>query len=330
MDFNLPQNTWTPLVTWLPRVAVFLALGLLLTTGDAGAQQPTPISVTLGSATTAAIATPSEVDTYTLDLSGAAGPTGVAIYTSGGLDTRGTLLGAPTSQPATNDDSDLAGGSPDFYIVRRLEPQSYQIDVMGDGQATGAYTLHVEEITEDIPGRAGFTGTIAPGDAVDWYKIDRSSRTGASDVVVYASGNLDTIGWLLASNGAVLDFSDDSDLTGGERNFSLGASLGAGIFYVAVSTYQDAAGEYTLYAETFPDAAGNLTTTAVLPPGVGSIGLITPGNDMDWYKLDMTGAADVWLYTSGALDTRGFLLDSSATILAANDDSDLSDGVETS
>jgi hypothetical protein len=97
MDFNLPQITWTPLMTWLPRLAVCLVLGLLLTTGDAGAQQPTPTPVTLGSATPAAISTPSEVDTYMLDLSGAAGPTDVAIYTSGGLDTRGKLLGAPTS-----------------------------------------------------------------------------------------------------------------------------------------------------------------------------------------------------------------------------------------
>ena len=211
--------------------------------------------------------------------------------------------------------------------MRRLEPESYQINVMGDGQNAGAYTLHVEEITEEIPGQAGVTGTIAPGDSVDWYKIDRSSRTGDSDVVVYTSGALDTIGWLLASNGAVLDDSDDHDLTGGEHNFSLGASLGPGIFYVAVRADQDAAGEYTLYAETFSDAAGNLTTTAALVPGVGSIGLIAPGDDFDWYKMDMTGAADVWLYTSGTLDTRGFLPDSSATILAANDDSDLSDGI---
>ena len=237
MDFNLPQNTWTPLVTWLPRLALGLALGLLLTTGDAAAQQRTPTPVTLGSATPAAIVTPSEVDTYTLDLSGAPGPTDVAIYTSGGLDTRGTLLSAPTSPPVTNDDSDLAGDSPGFYIVRRLEPESYQINVMGGGQTAGTYTLHVEEINQEIPGRSGVTGTIAPGDAVNWYKIDRSSRTGASDVVVYTSGALDTIGWLLASNGAVLDSSDDHDLTGGELNFSLGASLGPGIFYVAVRTY---------------------------------------------------------------------------------------------
>ena len=163
---------------------------------------------------------------------------------------------------------------------------------------------------------------------MDWYKIDRSSRTGASDVVVYTSGTLDTIGWLLASNGAVLDSSDDHDLTGGRRNFSLGASLGPGIFYVAVRTYQDVAGEYTLYDETLPDAAGNLGTTAALPPGVESIGLITPGDDVDWYKLDLTGAADVWVYTSGALDTKGLLLDSNGNVLETNDDSDLSDGIK--
>ena len=79
------------------------------------------------------IATPAEVDIYTLDLSGAPGPTDVAIYTSGCLDTRGTLLGAPASPPVSNDASAVVGVSPDFYIVRWLEPESYQINVMGDG-----------------------------------------------------------------------------------------------------------------------------------------------------------------------------------------------------
>ena len=62
-------------MTWLPRMVLGLALGLLLTTGDAAAQQRTPTPVTLGWATPAAIVTPAEVDIYTLDLSGATGPT---------------------------------------------------------------------------------------------------------------------------------------------------------------------------------------------------------------------------------------------------------------
>ena len=145
--------------------------------------------------------------------------------------------------------------------------------------------------------------------------------------MVYASGDLNTIGWLLASNGAVLDSSDDRDLTGGKQKFSLGTSLGLGISYVTVRTCRDAAGEYMLYAETFPDAAGNLTTTAALTPALSLSDSSPQADDVDWYKLDMTGAADIWLYTSGALDTMGFLLNSSGNVVEANDDSDLSDGI---
>ena len=48
MDFNLPQITWTPLTTWLPRLAVFLALGLLLTTGGRGSAVNHPDAGYLG------------------------------------------------------------------------------------------------------------------------------------------------------------------------------------------------------------------------------------------------------------------------------------------
>ena len=74
MDLNLPQITWTPLTTWLPRLAVFLAFGLLLTTGARQRSKPSRRRLPW-SATPAAIATPAEVDTYTLDLPGAPGLT---------------------------------------------------------------------------------------------------------------------------------------------------------------------------------------------------------------------------------------------------------------
>ena len=98
--------------------------------------------------------TPAEVGTYTLDLSGAAGHTDVAICTSGGLDTRGRCWAPLLASPrVTNDHSVLVGWSPEFYIVRWLEPASYQINVMGDGQAAGVYTCTLSKSRQGF--RAG-------------------------------------------------------------------------------------------------------------------------------------------------------------------------------
>ena len=267
----------------------------------------------MGSATLAAIATPAEVDTYTLDLSGAPGPTDVAIYTSGGLDTRGALLGAPTGPPVTNDDSDLADGFLDFCIVRRLDPGSYQINVMGDGRTAGRYTLHVEEITEEIPSEAGVTGTIAPGDAVDWYKIDRSSRTGisddvdlykldmtgAADVWLYTSGALDTTGVLLGNSGNVVEANDDSYLSDGIGNVFIGKHLDAGVYYIAVSSYGTATGPYKLHAELKTDLGDSTSTAADLALDTPQTGIIGPPGDTDHFNLDLSGSADIVIYTSG-------------------------------
>ena len=61
------------------------------------------------------------------------------------------------------------------------------------------------------------------------------------------------------------------------------------------------------------------------PLALGSsvAGSIDPGFDWDVFKLDLSGTpgtTDVWLYTTGDLDTLGWLYDSNINLIASNDD----------
>ena len=73
------------------------------------------------------------------------------------------------------------------------------------------------------------------------------------------------------------------------------------------------------------DTAPTATPATPTPLSLGSsmAGRIDPGDDVDFFKLDLssaTGTTDVWLYTTGGLDTTGELLDVSEDLLASNDD----------
>ena len=81
-------------------------------------------------------------------------------------------------------------------------------------------------------------------------------------------------------------------------------------------------------AQTGDDHGNDLNNATNLPLGSSVAGRIDPGDDVDVFKLDLTGrsgSTDVWIYTTGELDTKGGLyhVDSSDPFLV-NDDSFIS------
>ena len=66
-----------------------------------------------------------------------------------------------------------------------------------------------------------------------------------------------------------------------------------------------------------------LDTATTLLLGDSAAGRIDPGFDLDLFKLDLSGTSgttDVWIYTTGELDTRGWLYDSNVDLLTSDDD----------
>ena len=178
----------------------------------------------------------------------------------------------------------------------------------------------------NLPLGSSITGRIDPGDDLDVFRLDLSSASGNTHVWLYTTGNLDSLGELYDSSGDLLVFDDDTT-SGGvivETNFRIPRTLAPGVYYVGVSSADlTTTGDYTLHARA-DDHGGFLGTATTLALGSSVAGSIDPGFDRDVFKLDLSGASgttDVWIYTTGDLDTQGWLYDSSGGLLVFNGDS---------
>ena len=148
---------------------------------------------------------------------------------------------------------------------------------------------------------------------------------------IYTTGGLHTQGWLYDSNDDLLAWNYDTTRDGQvEANFRILWTLTPGVYYVSVRSADRrtaAGGDYTLHFQTRIDDHGNsFQTSTSLQLGSSVAGRIEhPGDDWDYFKLDLSGRSgltDVWIYTTGAIDTRGWLYESGGdSYLVFNNDS---------
>ena len=295
----------------------------------------TPLA--LGGSATGRIDPGFDRDVFKLDLSGPAGSTHVWIYTTGGLDTRGWLYDGDGNFLRFGDNTTLDGVTVDtnFRIPGTLVPSVYYVSVRNaDGVATGDYTIHA--VADDhghyldaatplaLGGSAA--GRIAPGFDRDFFELDLSGAAGSTHVWIYTTGGLDTRGWLYDSDGNFLRFGDNTTLDGVtvDTNFRIPGTLVPSVYYVSVlNAVGVATGDYTIHAVA-DDHGHYLDAATPLALGGSAAGRIAPGFDRDFFELDLSGAAGsthVWIYTTGGLDTRGWLYDSDGNRLAFNNNS---------
>ena len=200
-------------------------------------------------------------------------------------------------------------------------------------QTTDDHGGYLNDAT-NLPLGSSVAGRIDPGDDRDVFKLNLSGASGNTHVWIYTTGTLDTLGGLHDSGGDLLTGNDDTTTSGGvivETNFRIPRTLAPGVYYVSVqSADRVATGDYTLHA--MADDHGHSSDAATtLALGASSAGRIDPGFDRDVFKLDLSGASgttDVWIYTTGDLDTRGWMYDANDNLLVFNDDS-LIEGRET-
>ena len=170
----------------------------------------------------------------------------------------------------------------------------------------------------NLPLGSSIAGRIDPGDDRDVFKLDLFGEPGNAHVSIYTTGDLDTFGALYDSNGDLI--TTDDDTTVGDRivdlNFDILSTLALGVYYVSVQSADGTTtGGYTLHVK-IDDHGNSIPTATPLPLGSSIAGRIDPGNDRDVFKLDLSGASGnthVSIYTTGSLDTRGWLYDSRDT-----------------
>ena len=158
---------------------------------------------------------------------------------------------------------------------------------------------------------AAVSGRIDPAGDEDYFEIVLAEAAG---LLVRTTGDLNTTGELLDSNGAVIARNDDGR-PGEDANFVIWQSLPAGAYYIRVGGDQAAAGLYQLHAEAIPDTSSR-SDARLVQLNQPANGMVDPRGDEDLYKIELSEAADLLVRTGGDLDTEGALLDSEGSVIA--------------
>ena len=138
------------------------------------------------------------------------GHTILLVHTTGPARTWGDLWQSRDRRAVNTDDFPLGGGR--FFVRANLSPGTYYVEVGGSGDATGAYTLHVNRAAEPGSSIAAAqtlvplfpkAGTISPSNDVDYFRIELAQAT---HVLLVAAGSAVPIaGELLDADGNPVD-----------------------------------------------------------------------------------------------------------------------------
>ncbi len=237
------------------------------------------------------------------------------VSTLSSLDTVGAILDGECNQLAFDDDN---GQGRNFMIERGLQAGEYFLAVRGyNAEATGTFRVRLEvgrgqyanpgggscpdalEVPVD-----GAVDSSVSGTAFSFYRFRVNSRAWYA---IYSSGTTDTVGELLDNRCTPIAFDDDG---GRSTNFVVFRQLLPGTYYVRVRGYNEGtSGPFRLHVETPPEVRA----------GAGYSRTMVKGERL-YFRFDVQIYSSYSFYTTGSLDTRGFLLDSDMQEVATHDD----------
>ena len=149
----------------------------------------------------------------------------------------------------------------------------------------------------NLPLGYSIEGRIDPGNDKDVFRLDLSGESGTTDVWIYTTGDLDTVGGLFDSNANRLLVNDDSFIVGRFENFHFRASLRPGIYYVLVISFRDQyIGDYTLHAEAVTDPGSTIDRATRLSLDSPTPGMIGTASNSDYFRLEFTESTNLDLY----------------------------------
>ena len=158
-------------------------------------------------------------------------------------------------------------------------------------------------------------GTIDPGTDVDVFKLVLSS---ARTILVWTSGDLDTVGELQDSGGMELESNDYGGFPEGPHNFLVWRAAQAGTYYVKVSSSDEATGAYVLHAVSIRDTTSTSNAITVSPDS-STLALIDRVTDNDYFKLTLAQETDLIIRTTGPVSKTSMeILDNRQSRIAGN------------
>ena len=288
--------------SWLLALCVALALLMLPTVGLA----QTPVA-----APTIHLVTPGD-GSLTIGWTAPTGVTGITAY---------DLRHIETSADETVDGNwtkieDVWTGSGDLeYVLLGLDNGvGYDVQMRTVTTADGAWS-GTSTGTPQIPG-AMITSVVAGDGALTivWNApvVAPTTTIGAYDVRHIASAATDKAD----ANWTVVD---DFWTSGSLEGVLPGLTNTTG-YDVQVRAVADTDGAWSATATGTPaEHGGTLETATTLPLATRLGGMIAPGTDVDYFKIELAAATGIIIFTRGDLDTVGQLLGSDGVLLSEND-----------
>ncbi len=268
----------------------------------------------------------SDVDSFKFTLTE---ETGVLLFTTGDLDTTGTLFDSDGNLLAENDDGHVAGGPENFLIGTTLGAGTYHLGVdlylLADDH-TGGYEVHLI-LLPDTTGIGDATevevggvrnGLIDPGGDEDYFSFTLGAET---DLVLRGGPAVDnTVGELLNSSGVSLEENDDGYLLGAPQQFMIRRKLAAGAYFVKVKAFlESVTGLYSFHVEAVTEPGSDVASAQSLGFGEVGAGRIDPATDTDYFKIDLAGRKHILLRAvSNSVDIDGAVVDSGGVAVAAD------------
>ena len=147
-----------------------------------------------------------------------------------------------------------------------------------------------------IPLGSSVEGRIDPATDTDFFVFDLRDQPGPTDVWIYATGDLDSIGGLFSSDLDLLFANDDSFIEGRATSFHLRAILEPDFYFVLVRSFGRLfVGDYTLHVEPVPDHGDTIDTATQLELSSAIAGRFDSRREDHYFRFDLTEHANLLL-----------------------------------
>lgn len=269
-------------------------------TDDHGNGTGTATVVNQNSSTPGNIETAGDNDYFRINVTGS----GVLLVnTTGSTDTYGHLLNSAGVELAANDDSI----GTNFRISYNVTAGTYYVRVRHySSSGTGAYVLV-----------SSFSSSVSLSVSPVTASVGSAASPGSFNVSSNAA-------WSWSSNAAWLTSGEAASQSGNQlfeywaaANTSSSSRTGV----ITITSGGVTATHSVTQAGVSGDDHGNTIATATLISQNSTTSGVLSAGDEDYFRINVTGTGTLTVQTTGSTDTYGYLLNSSGTQLAANDDS---------
>ena len=225
-------------------------------------------------------------------------------FTSGSVDTTGTLYNSSRTPIPDTDDSNLSHGRNNLFIPTTLNSGTYYIKVESEVNDIGSYRLFYRAIRDSTSISNARTlelgefsgGVLGPQIDLlvtdeDYFRIELASPT---SVHIHTRAEFDSIIDILNSSGITV-LSNDDGLQ--PPNAMIVSSLDAGTYFIKIKSYRhfisgqylSFGGYYNIYFEMTSDIASTIDTATSIELDEISTGEISTLGDVNYFSFTLAG-----------------------------------------